>query len=308
MPYGSELTSSPVETEKRKQVIKAARFGKYYCPATDHYGNANTTVSCDDCERSGLIDSFGFDGERIDVCVDCTRKIRLHLAKLLLGKVDDVVDTSLEEDELDGSEAALDDYEQPSDDESVEEAKTKEVKKPCPVPTVPIGTISVPRVIHHDSGRRTKMRQSMFKPTLPKTEAPYLGNGDGNRVAWGAAEARDEKPEAKTAESSEASETEEPTEEPVEPTEPAESATKKRKHKSQEPVTLVKPASSKPATTIHFDDGSKWESTETEEQAAAKQKGKGKLFARLEEAAAKQKGKPQQQATRMRQTMMGGRQ
>lgn len=260
----AENDAAATRTEKRKQIIKAARYGKYYCPATDHFSNA-TVVNCDDCGRTDLIDSFGFDGERIDVCLDCTRKIRLHLAKLLSGKVDGVTDpanaSSTSGDASDVSEVdEIDYYEEPAD----------EVEEPVVVkPTIPSGAMLVPR---------TKMRQSMFKPTL-KVEAPY-----GGGVI---------KIENKSDDSEEdSSETEEP--KPVKPVALVVSVSKKRK--SQEPSTSSAPTVAKSADVVHTADGGKWESLEF----LAKQK--------------KKKGKStvitvadvQKHATRMRQSMMGG--
>lgn len=49
------------------------RLGKFYYPATSHYGTQSTTVVCDRCQRTNLVSCIGY-GE-MDLCLPCAHQV-----------------------------------------------------------------------------------------------------------------------------------------------------------------------------------------------------------------------------------------
>ena len=58
--------------------------GSFYYPAWKHYGNPETRVKCDRCERTDLLTCVGY--ERMDLCLPCV-EIVAHWLAVPVGSV-----------------------------------------------------------------------------------------------------------------------------------------------------------------------------------------------------------------------------
>ncbi len=53
--------------------------GTFYFPAWKHYGNPETVVKCDRCERTELLTCVGYD--RMDLCMNCVEIVARWLQR-----------------------------------------------------------------------------------------------------------------------------------------------------------------------------------------------------------------------------------
>jgi len=62
----------PIAYSNAKIFSNTAKYGKYYNPASAHYG-PNTVVTCDKCQRTNLKTCVGY--ESYDLCLSCCETI-----------------------------------------------------------------------------------------------------------------------------------------------------------------------------------------------------------------------------------------
>ena len=54
-------------------LLNICKLGKYYYPASNHYGTKETSVVCDRCHREDLKACIGYQNH--DLCLNCSAKI-----------------------------------------------------------------------------------------------------------------------------------------------------------------------------------------------------------------------------------------
>ena len=53
-------------------------YGKFYYPASSHYGSHTTNVVCDRCGKTGLVSSIGYR-DNMDLCLNCADIVTIIL-------------------------------------------------------------------------------------------------------------------------------------------------------------------------------------------------------------------------------------
>lgn len=66
-----------INTSKRDSIMYTIKYGKYYNPASNHYGSSSANCVCDNCGKQHLKICIGWN--ECDVCLSCTDKINNSL-------------------------------------------------------------------------------------------------------------------------------------------------------------------------------------------------------------------------------------